>query len=386
MASDQPTQRLTIRPNAKRQVILLALALMGLVIGYGFGFVFKPSPVPPAIKSETPHPFIKQSAPLPPASAQEKSKIDAKVPPLPLPNVVLPENASPQMGTPIRAYEEALPKEVVVTVERIRVTRASTAKVLPPETVKRSTIPPTAIKATRTWHKFAVPVTPNGRPMIAIVFDDLGIDKSRTRRAIALPGPMSMSFLTYANRVIEQIDAAREAGHEIWMHVPMEPSSRGIDPGPKVLLRGASRKELARNLEWSLDRFDGYVGINNHMGSRFTAHLPGMQVVMSELDRRGLAFLDSVTSGQSQGRKAAIAAGVDFAIRNIFIDHQNDVVIINQQLAKIEALARKQGHAIAIGHPRERTLQAMAPWLEGIEKRGFQLVPISTLLQQQTQE
>ena len=63
MASDQPTQRLTIRPNAKRQVILLALALMGLVIGYGFGFVFKPSPVPPAIKSETPHPFIQHRMP-----------------------------------------------------------------------------------------------------------------------------------------------------------------------------------------------------------------------------------------------------------------------------------------------------------------------------------
>ena len=323
MASDQPTQRLTIRPNAKRQVILLALALMGIAIGYGFGFVFKPSPVPPAIKSETPRPFIKQSAPLPPASAQEKSKMDAKMSPLPLPNVVLPENASPQMGTPIRAYEEALPKEVVVTVERIGVTRASTAKVLPPETVKRSAIPPTAIKATRTWHKFAVPVTPNGRPMIAIVFDDLGIDKSRTRRAIALPGPMSMSFLTYANRVIEQIDAAREAGHEIWMHVPMEPSSRSIDPGPKVLLREASPEELASSLEWSLDRFDGYVGINNHMGSRFTTYLPGMEVLMAELNRRGLAFLDSVTSGRSMGRKAAVAAGVDFAIRNIFIDHQN---------------------------------------------------------------
>ena len=64
----------------------------------------------------------------------------------------------------------------------------------------------------------------------------------------------------------------------------------------------------------------------------------------------------------------------------------NVLTELNQQLAKIEALARKQGHAIAIGHPREKTLQAMAPWLEGIEKRGFQLVPISTLLQQQTQE
>ena len=158
------------------------------------------------------------------------------------------------------------------------------------------------------------------------------------------------------------------------MHVPMEPSSQTSTARRSYCgkrARGTSQQPA------QLDRFDGYVGINNHMGSRFTAHLPSMQVVMSELDRRGLAFLDSVTSGQSQGRKAAIAAGVDFAIRNIFIDHQNDVVIINQQLAKIEALARKQGHAIAIGHPRERTLQAMAPWLKGLEKKRISVVPVS---------
>ena len=251
MASDQPTQRLTIRPNAKRQVILLALALMGLVIGYGFGFVFKPSPVPPAIKSETPHPFIKQSAPLPPASAQEKSKIDAKVPPLPLPNVVLPENASPQMGTPIRAYEEALPKEVVVTVERIRVTRASTAKVLPPETVKRSTIPPTEIKATRTWHKFAVPVTPNGRPMIAIVFDDLGIDKSRTRRAIALPGPMSMSNWKRLPRKVGSWGLPKESRKPgNWL--PMDPETTALIVRQNYLDR--DNEEIARLSIEILDR------------------------------------------------------------------------------------------------------------------------------------
>jgi len=377
MASDQPTQGRTIRPNPKRQGILVALALVGLAIGYGLGFVFKPATAPPAVKSRYAPPVKGQSPPLAQLSTENKAKLAPKAPTLPIPNVVLPENALPQGEGPVRAYEEALPKEVVVTVERLGVPKAPPAK-----PVELTAVPPAAVKAPKTWHKYAIPVAPDGRPMIAIVFDDLGIDKSRTRRAIALPGPMSMSFLTYAKRAAEQIGAAREAGHEIWMHVPMEPSSRSIDPGPKVLLREASPEELASSLEWSLDRFEGYVGINNHMGSRFTTYLPGMEVLMAELNRRGLAFLDSVTSGRSMGRKAAVAAGVDFAIRNIFIDHQNDVDMINQQLAKIEALARKQGHAIAIGHPREKTLQAITPWLKGLEEKGFQLVPVSTLLQQ----
>ena len=375
MASDQPSQGRTVRPNPARQIILVALALMGLAIGYGLGFVFKPSLAPPEVKSRSIPPVKTQSAQQAHLNAEKKPKLGLKAPTLPMPNVVLPENALLRGEGPVRAYEEALPKEVVVTVERLGVPKASQFK-----RVKRATAPPAAEKGSKTWHKFAVHVTPNGRPMIAIVFDDLGIDRSRTQRVIDLPGPMSMSFLTYANRATEQINAAREAGHEIWMHVPMEPSSQSIDPGPKVLLREANPEELTRSLEWSLDRFDGYVGINNHMGSRFTEYLPGMQVVMAELNRRGLAFLDSVTSARSQGRKAAVAAGVDFAIRNIFIDHQNDFTVINQQLGKIEALARKQGHAIAIGHPREKTLKAITPWIRGLEERGFQLVPISTLL------
>ena len=382
MASDQPTQGRTIRPNPKRQGILVALALVGLAIGYGLGFVFKPATAPPAVKSRYAPPVKGQSPPLAQLSTENKAKLAPKAPTLPIPNVVLPENALPQGEGPVRAYEEALPKEVVVTVERLGVPKAPPATALPATPVELAAVPAAAVKAPKTWHKYAIPVAPDGRPMIAIVFDDLGIDKSRTRRAIALPGPMSMSFLTYAKRATEQIGAAREAGHEIWMHVPMEPSSRSIDPGPKVLLREASPEELASSLEWSLDRFDGYVGINNHMGSRFTTYLPGMEVLMAELNRRGLAFLDSVTSGRSMGRKAAVAAGVDFAIRNIFIDHQNDVAMINQQLAKIEALARKQGYAIAIGHPREKTLQAITPWLKEMEEKGFQLVPVSTLLQQ----
>ena len=307
MASDQPTQGRTIRPNPKRQVILVALALMGLAIGYGFGFVFKLSPAPSAVNGEPSRAVKRQSAPLASTFNEKKAKLNATAPTLPLPNVVLPENVSPQIEGPVRAYEEALPKEVVVTVERLSVPQASPAEAPPSTAVEKAAVSPAEATTSKAWHKFAVHVTPDGRPMIAIVFDDLGIDKSRTRRAIALPGPMSMSFLTYATQAAEQIDAARKAGHEIWMHVPMEPSSRSIDPGPKVLLREANTEELAKSLEWSLDRFDGYVGINNHMGSRFTADKPAMNQLMRTLRGRGLLFLDSRTTAATVGREAAAA-------------------------------------------------------------------------------
>ncbi len=42
-------------------------------------------------------------------------------------------------------------------------------------------------------------------------------------------------------------------------------------------------------------------GINNHMGSKMTSNLFGMQKVMQALERYNLYFLDSVTIGNTQG-------------------------------------------------------------------------------------
>ena len=117
------------------------------------------------------------------------------------------------------------------------------------------------------------------------------------------------------------------------------------------------------------------------MGSRFTAHLAEMHVVMKELRRRGLAFLDSVTSEQSQAALAATTAEVDFATRNIFIDHKDNLNIIRLQLEKTKSLARKKGHAIAIAHPRDNTLKVISSWLNHVDQTNFLFVPVSALLQ-----
>ena len=394
MAAENGGKPRKFKPNPMRQVVLVALALVGLAIGYGLGYLFKPDEQTesraPQETAQDPAPTSKPAT-TPASREATEDKRTAKLA-LPPPNTVLPENLPPTTNGPVRAYEEPLPKEIVVTVERIgpqpgpdasKPAPAAGAPLPPPpadDTPKPAGTAAVNPATVKTWQRHAVPTTPDGRPMIAIVFDDLGIDKPRTKRTISLPGPMSMSFLTYATRLGEQTALARAAGHEIWMHVPMEPRSRSIDPGPQVLLTGLPERELAKNLMWSLDRFDNYVGINNHMGSRFTSDLSGMTFVMEELHRRGLAFLDSVTSGRSQGQRAAKAAGVDYAVRNIFIDHQDDIPIIKRQLAAIETLAKKQGHAIAIGHPREKTLKAMEPWLTSLNSKGFRLVPVSALL------
>lgn len=234
----------------------------------------------------------------------------------------------------------------------------------------------------QTWRKHAVAVAGIAdRPMIAIVIDDLGLHRPNAKRTIALPGPLTLAFMSYAPRVSELTEAARARGHELMVHVPMEPRDLRNDPGKNPLLTSVSREENQRRLKWALSRFDGYVGINNHMGSAFTASAQGMADVMAELKARGLLFLDSKTAGNSVGTDMAREMNVPYAARNVFIDNDyKSPAAIRRQLAKLESAAKRQGYAVGIGHPHSTTIKVLADWLPELRARGFALVPVSAIV------
>jgi polysaccharide deacetylase 2 family uncharacterized protein YibQ len=235
--------------------------------------------------------------------------------------------------------------------------------------------------ASLPWRRYAVAVDPpDGRPMIAIVIDDAGVDRLHTQQAIRMHGPLTISFLPYALDLPEQSRAAHAAGHELLVHVPMEPFGAYNDPGPNVLMVGQSHAELLHRLVRDLDSFQGYVGINNHMGSRFTSQAEGMSTVASELRHRGLLFLDSRTTAQSVAFQVAVEHGVPSVVRDVFLDNEDKAAEVERRLAEVEQIARRQGHAIAIGHPREVTLTVLAPWLAAVGERGFRLVPVSAVV------
>ncbi len=231
------------------------------------------------------------------------------------------------------------------------------------------------------WERHAVTVPdPAGKPMIAIVIDDLGMNRRNTVRAIRLPGPLTMAFLTYAEDLEQQTDAARAAGHELMVHFPMEPKDHHFDTGPNALTNDLDDDEIRRRLRWGLERFEGYVGFNNHMGSAFTSNERGMAIVMEEVRRRGLLYIDSLTTSRSMAAGLAAQNGVPFAARDIFIDNHIAPEEIAKQLAKVETVARRKGYAIAIGHPHTNTIKAVEAWLPKLEEAGFALVPVSTVI------
>ena len=237
-----------------------------------------------------------------------------------------------------------------------------------------------AASSAETWRRNAVPFRDlNSKPLVAVVIDDVGLDRPRSKRAWELPGPLTLSFLPYAKDLREQAKAARARGHELMLHLPMEPNGRN-DPGPNALLVSLSDAELRQRTTAALDSFDGYAGVNNHMGSRFTAFKPGMETVLRQFKGRGLMFLDSRTSAQSVGDQLAQEMGVPSIVRHVFLDDDESLDAVRKKLAEAEAIARRQGFVVVIGHPHEATLQALGEWLPGVQGKGLALAPATAVL------
>jgi len=228
-------------------------------------------------------------------------------------------------------------------------------------------------------HALAMPDI-RGRPMVALVIDDAGVDRKRTERAMHLPPRVTMSFLPYAQEVAKQAQEAKALGHEIIVHVPMEPENASVDPGPNVLRVKDSGEEIERRLEWDLSRFADYVGINNHMGSKFTQDAQGMRVVLEALKARGLLFLDSRTTPASVGARLARELGLPTLERDVFLDNVDSREEVSARLAEVERIARRDGYAIAIGHPRDATLDVLERWTGEARAHGLALAPLSAVM------
>jgi polysaccharide deacetylase 2 family uncharacterized protein YibQ len=216
-------------------------------------------------------------------------------------------------------------------------------------------------------------------PQIAIVLDDMGVDIKRSARAMSLPKEINLSFLAYSKQIQEQTKKARDKGHELLVHIPMEANS-GKDAGYKTLLVKDSEKILQSNLDWHLSQFEGYIGINNHMGSKFTSQKESLQKIMNKVKEKKLFFLDSKTSNATLVPNIAKECGVPCIEREIFLDHVVTSKAIQGQLKLLEEVATKKGFAIAIGHPKDETLTELEKWIPTLQQKGYNLVPISALV------
>jgi len=230
--------------------------------------------------------------------------------------------------------------------------------------------------------RFAPPAfTPlPGKPKIIIIFDDMGVNKRAFNRVMNLPGPLTHSFLPYAKDVAQLAARADAKGDAIMLHLPMQPKG-GADPGPHALRMGMTGASFLRALDWNLTRFDGYVGVNNHMGSLLTQDEAAMKTTLSILKHNGVFFLDSLTTGSSVAREAGAIVGAQVFARDVFLDADSGKGPVIKQLALVEEIAVKTGYAVAIAHPRKETLDVIGPWLTSAPARGFELATVTALVE-----
>lgn len=239
-----------------------------------------------------------------------------------------------------------------------------------------ATIAPADVRGEGTAHKTFVMVHVAYGPAIAVIIDDLGLDRARTRAAIALPGAITLSFLPYGGATPEMAREARRNGHEVMVHLPMEPVGNA-NPGPMALSAGLSPEEVRRRMEWALARVPGFAGVNNHMGSRLTTDAQALAPAMRVLAERGIYFIDSRTTANSVAEAVARREGVASAARDVFLDHGGGAGGVRAALARLERIAAERGIALAIGHPYDATLEVLVRWCAEAESRGYRLVPAS---------
>jgi len=200
---------------------------------------------------------------------------------------------------------------------------------------------------------------------LAIVIDDFGYRPAEENKVLQMPAAISVAVLPNAPAARQMATKAHQGGHEVLIHLPMAPLSK--QPLEKdTLTPEMSSEEIARILRSAVNNVPYAVGLNNHMGSKMTSSLPGMQKVMQALNQYNFYFLDSMTIGNSQSVPAAQGTHVKVLKRRVFLDDSQDINAVRQQFARAVKLAQRDGYAIAIGHPHPNTvrvLQQMLPTL-----------------------
>jgi len=222
---------------------------------------------------------------------------------------------------------------------------------------------------------------------IALIIDDIGYSPNEARIFFEMSPNITLSLIPGLSFSNSEAKRARENGQAIMLHLPMEPqkqprgyAKRNGAAQERMIFTNDSDQEIRKRVNEFIGQLPGIVGVNNHMGSKFTENEHKMEVVLSEVQKSGLFFLDSLTSSKSVGKKVCQSMGLPFAVRDVFIDNSDKPKDIRKQMEKILKKASRYGEVIAIGHPRPNTIRAIRDFVTHLDRSKFALVRLSKLL------
>ncbi|MBW1743587.1 MAG: divergent polysaccharide deacetylase family protein [Deltaproteobacteria bacterium] len=230
---------------------------------------------------------------------------------------------------------------------------------------------------------FAFEQYENNKPSqlkIALIIDDIGYSFTRARQFLELDVPITFSILPRLPKSHRLAMEIHSAGHEIMLHQPMEPHSPRIDPGPGALRVEDRPETIVKTMEDNISEIPLAVGVNNHMGSRFTECCTGLNEALSVVKNKELFFIDSLTSSHSQAYKVARGLGMVTARRNVCVDYTAGESAALSQLEKLQIYAIRDGYAVGIGHPFPETARAIKHFLNHVKYDEVSMVHVSDVL------
>ncbi len=217
--------------------------------------------------------------------------------------------------------------------------------------------------------------TRHGR--LAIVLDDWGYSQQLVPQVLQLPGPVTLAILPHRPYSAAIAKAVRGSSCEAILHMPMESNNAHSAREPHVLTPPMSAAQVRQSFDQALATVPRAVGVSNHQGSRATEDPVLMRLVLEDLHRRHLLFLDSVSTPKSVCRDVARQVKVPFARRAVFLDNEETPAAIRRQLLRAASIAQRTGQAVAIGHDKRVTLQVLQELMPQLAQQGIEFVRIS---------
>ncbi len=218
------------------------------------------------------------------------------------------------------------------------------------------------------------------QPRVALIIDDIGYRKSQAYRFLKMGIPITFSILPRLRNSQLLAHEINREGHEIMLHQPMEPYNSRLDPGPGALYVADRGRKIGRTINDNISDVPFAIGVNNHMGSKFTECQDAITDALKTIKEKDLFFIDSRTSNLSKAYGTARKLHMTTERRNVFLDNSRDETYILKQLHLLSQLARRYGHAIGIGHPHDVTAKAIGDYINYYKDTDIQLVHISDIL------
>lgn len=223
------------------------------------------------------------------------------------------------------------------------------------------------------------------RPIVSIIIDDMGYRLEQDQHALTLSGPVAFSILPNTPGAKRILNAARDAGFEIMLHLPMESKGSNGAMSPGTLTSDMNWITFVRTVQANLAAVPGIVAVNNHQGSSLTADYQRMRWLMQELSyHRGMAFIDSRTTHHTVALEVARKFGLPATRRDVFLDYAPGKIA--EQFDLLIDKAKSTGSALAIAHPHEETISYLKANMHRLAQHGIELVPVSQLIAKRQQQ